>query len=526
MKSRFQKVLLIFTILIWATCFSASAADYSTYATDQDKLVASIDNMLVKYDDDMLSLSRDGGLTYPETFQVRGVGIIEFVHLFANGDVIFADHTQVYYSHDWKSYHKSAIYNEDGTPWVPKTKYDNFSSSKHEAEKQIINGIELAVWGSYSNKPGIEYSDNIKVWYTADYGKTVKCCYVFNTPETLPARHVHLIDFNPADNTFWLQTGDEAHTSHWIKGYYDLNSDNWNWVPFATGINFKTTNIIFRNGYAYWSWDTTPGGIVRAPIASMGDISSHELLFTTPNDCIYAAIGPAGDIAAFQTSWGGTEKPRVIYYAPDGVNFVRIVGDMPPEYDNVDEAAYEGFWPVNSNGKLLTGINAYTRDAPRDWDGLPSVFADDIIRKNGYPNAFKRTANTTGWVQEAGVWHYYKNGIVMVNSWQQDSDGWFYLNSQGKLGKNNLVKDSYGLCYIGSNGYWSKNPGWKIDSTTGNWIFIGNDGYLLKSSWVRDSRGWCYIDSSGFWLNHQGEAQDSLGTCIIGNDGYWTGYRK
>ncbi|MHC1721379.1 MAG: family 10 glycosylhydrolase [Clostridiaceae bacterium] len=131
----------------------------------------------------------------------------------------------------------------------------------------------------------------------------------------------------------------------------------------------------------------------------------------------------------------------------------------------------------------------------------------------------------SGWKLTEGAWYYYKNGVVLKNSWAQDSRGWCYLGSDGKWVKSALVKDSKGVCSIGPDGYWLKSSGWRMDTSTKRWAYIGLNGYAMKNSWVKDSHGWCYMDSEGYWLDHSGFANDSAGICIIGEDGYWTGGR-
>lgn len=519
-------VLLSIGFLISCSAVNPNTKNKTEAISYPRTLIASVDNMLVNYTGDKLILSTDGGVTYSKSLSIPDVKIIRFIYLYKNGDVMFADHTKVYYSNDWKSYHESRILNQDGTVWTPKAAYDNFTCAHMDDVRSIVNGVEVAVWGNYTTESDIQYSDNIKVWYSPDHGKTVKCCYVFNTSKTPSARHVHAVDFQPDNNTFWLQTGDEEKTSHWLKGKYNTSTDTWSWTRFADGMHFKTTNMVFRGSDVYWSWDTTPGGVVRAPVATMGDVSTHKVLFVTKNDCTNVIIGPAGDIAAIQTVWGGTEQPRIFYYAPDGVNFVKIVGDIPSEYTNLKDAQYYGVWPINSSGKVLASIYSRNQDNLLTWDRVPSIFIDDVLRKNGYPDAFKEPAKANGWIFSNGAWHYYKNGVMAVNSWQSDSRGWCYLDSNGNLAKGVLVKDSTGLCYIGTDGYWSKTTGWRMDTPTKRWAYMGANGYALKNAWVSDSHGWCYLDAEGYWMNYSGYANDSLGVCIIGNDGYWTGARK
>ena len=368
------------------TSFRVNTIEKINYSNN---LIASVDNMYVAYDGANLLLSEDGGRSFAKGFSIQGIDIIKYVHLFGDGKILFADHQKVYYSHDWQAYHEANVYDENGSVYVPEA-LDNFSCYKNGTVKKVVNGTELAVWGNYSTNPQVERSDKIKVWYTKDYGKTIRCCYTLNRPNTAIARHIHAVDFNPYDSSFWLQTGDGVEESHWIKGMYNLTSDTWTWTIFASGLNFKSTNMIFHsNGFVYWSWDKTPGGAVRAPIETMGNIEKHELLFQTNKDCHFLIIGPKGDIAIFQTAWNGTERPRIFYYAPDGVNFTRINGSMPYRFENVNDAQYQTYWGINSQGKVLAGIQSISQQSIGNWDRKPSIFIDDILRENGYPNAFK-----------------------------------------------------------------------------------------------------------------------------------------
>ncbi|WP_107995766.1 hypothetical protein [Trichococcus paludicola] len=351
--------------------------------------------MLVAYDGSNLFLSTDGGLSYTKEFSVENIEIIKYIHLFSNGNILFADHLKCYYSHDWMGYYESTLLAQDNSPFVPYSLKDNFSCYKKGSVKQLVGGVEMLVWGNYSTESGSEFNDFTKVWYTKDFGVTVKKAYNFNTPTTLKCRHIHNVDFNPSDSSFWIQTGDENDyfgtvMTHWLKGIYDLTTDTWTFIDFASGIAFKSTNMIFKDPYVYFSNDNYPnGGIKRAPIATMGDSAMHTTVLTTPKSCHYMLIRPSGDIVAFQTRDGGAEMPRTMYYTPDGINFVRIVGSMPYIFDSGANSQYQNYWPINSNGKILAGIQNQDAQNIILWDKTPSVFIDDFIRENGFPNAFK-----------------------------------------------------------------------------------------------------------------------------------------
>ena len=149
-----------------------------------------------------------------------------------------------------------------------------------------------------------------------------------------------------------------------------------------------------------------------------------------------------------------------------------------------------------------------------------------------------------GWKMENGSWHYYNQGLMLKNSWQSDSKGWCYLDSNGKQTKGVFVSDTNGLCYIGEDGYWATTESWRYDNSAKKWAYIGQNGYTLKNVWVRDSKGLCYIGEDGYWVTTEGWiydnsakkwaylsktgyalkdawTYDSKGLCYIGKDGYW-----
>lgn len=350
-------------------------------------LVASVDEMLINYTGNSLLLSEDEGRTYPKQLDISNVGIIKYIHLFDNGHVLIADHQKCYYSHDWVTLNESQVFDYDGSVYIPE-EYDNFTNYRNSSEKMIIAGQEVACWGNYSTVAGVEYTDKVKVWYTADEGVTVKCCYVFNTPSTIQTRHIHAVDFNKFDSSFWLQTGDNAPDSHWIKGHYDITEDTWNWDIFATGIPFKTTNMVFsENGDVHWSWDIPNGGVVKAGYSTMSDTTTHDRILISDKSCHYVIVSKKGEVVAFQTRDSVTTSlARDFYYSPDGVNFTMIHGEVPSQYAHLDHAQFQTYWGINSKGKILAGVWV---DNITHWGRTPSVFVDDFIRKAGFPDAFR-----------------------------------------------------------------------------------------------------------------------------------------
>ena len=86
---------------------------------------------------------------------------------------------------------------------------------------------------------------------------------------------------------------------------------------------------------------------------------------------------------------------------------------------------------------------------------------------------------------------------------------------------NGFVKDSVGLAYITSDGYfydtitdwmliddkwyyitngYAVTSDWRLDSV--GWCYLGEDGAMYTSTWLQDSVGWCYIDENGYCLTN------------------------
>lgn len=352
--------------------------------------VASSGDNLVKLEDGTLYLSRDLGKSYTESISINGLGTINFIHIYEDGSLFLADPLNAYYSHDWKILHESIVLDVHGNPYVPATQ-DNFSTYHFTSLPQIVEGVELVCWGAYAHS-----LPHKNIWYTSDKGETVKSCFEFgvsipnNRTSTISTRHIHNVDFNPKDETFWVQTGDEPTEtdSHWIRGKYSVIEDGWVWDVIGSGDNYKTANMIFYNDYIYYSWDLAWGGVARVLYDEAHLPEKHEVVFNTQNDCLGILMGERGDLVAFQTRFGGPEQARVMYYSPDLVNFYRIVGDVPDYLDH-HETLYYKMWRVNNGGKLLAGVYLNRVMPLGDWGGLPSVWVDDSIKNAGFPDAFK-----------------------------------------------------------------------------------------------------------------------------------------
>jgi hypothetical protein len=316
------------------------------------------------------------------------------MYLFRGGEILICTNTKAYYSINWITLNISTVIGIDGNPFVPVANANNFTLGKNTSKRQIIKGQEILCWGNYD--VGDSTYSNMNLWYTIDKGQTIKSCFKYGTSvpvgkaATIGCKHIHNVDFNPADNTFWAQTGDEPWVtySHWMKGTYDFPTDVWTWTWIASGVNFKTSNIIFKDGYAYWAWDNTPGGVCKCAYADMADYTKHVKVFETPNDCIGLYMGERGDAVIMQTLYGGSASPRDFYYSPDLIHFYLIRAEIPSSADSPD-TIYYGTWKPNAQGKMLSGIFDEDNVVLSTWNKTPNAWLDDIIKRQGFPDALK-----------------------------------------------------------------------------------------------------------------------------------------
>lgn len=354
-----------------------------------DNLVLCRENFTIKYENGTISLSRDGGETYQDEIFIF-YKELKHVHVFQNGSLFFADHTNCYYSHDWETFHVSTVLDIDGNLFTP-YEYHNFSANMGgDTYRHIIEGQEILVWGNYDYQYDTQYN-NVNVWYTVDKGETVKSAYKFRSTEeddgsgNLYTRHVHNVNFNPYDQTFWLQTGDFLNNGvdqrHVLKGTYHLQNDKWNWNLVGTGYEFKWCNALFIGDDIYFSWDVSTGGVVKVPYYQAGDINKHNLIFATPNDCLTVIKSHENEIIVIQAPYGGDDDSRNLFYSPDRENWHKIENSIPEGYSMI--AFLADMLPDNWGRVRATPQNMSPHKV------LPAIFLDDIVREAGFPDAFK-----------------------------------------------------------------------------------------------------------------------------------------
>ncbi len=256
-------------------------------------------NKWLKFDNEgVLSLSLDGGSTYPITLDLTGVcDIIARAIFYANGNIGWSNHTQCFYSTDnLATYHEATVLEVDGSAYVPGT-YDQFKPLGYTPEL-IINGVQMDIWGNYSLD-----DSKIRAWYSIDSGVTIKACYrnyqIGPSVPTIPGlyfRHIHGMSYNPADDSYWMEFGDAA--SGWNKGSYNWGTDTWTWENIfnedGSGYH-KTTGIQFHGDYIYWASDSTTSGnhgIWKAPYLDIGVTTDN---YTQIRALVSTTIGLFGE---------------------------------------------------------------------------------------------------------------------------------------------------------------------------------------------------------------------------------------
>ena len=223
----------------------------------------------------VMSLSNDGGVTFPITLDLTGIiTIVTRARIYPNGNIMWAGHTKCYYSDDsLATYQESTTLGIDGNTYVPTT-YTNFRTL-NEIENTVYDDI-IDLWTAYSTEAGTQV-DNINVWCSEDSGATVKSVFKFGVSEpVVAARHGHAVSYNPADGSFWVHTGDTDPQIHWMKfvrtAPYTFTVTN----PVNGGANTYIQGVghWFEGDRMYWLSEFF--GIWRVNYADLADATKHE----------------------------------------------------------------------------------------------------------------------------------------------------------------------------------------------------------------------------------------------------------
>ncbi len=112
-------------------------------------------------------------------------------------------------------------------------------------------------------------------------------------------------------------------------------------------------------------------------------------------------------------------------------------------------------------------------------------------------------AQTTGWVEQDGVWMFYDtDGFAITDSWKKQDGQWYYLDEDGQLAFDRQIDDYY----VGTDGkrvtdQWVKvanEDDWaSIDDPEFYWYYYGKDGKITLSRFKTIEGKTYYFDGDG-----------------------------
>lgn len=367
-------------------------AESLKYMDGLEKIVANWENKFLAFDNEELILYQiiDKSLYY-SSLQTPGLQEIDFAFIFKNGSILWCDRSECYYSHDnLQSFQKSLVLDIEEQPYNPNS-HGNFYSLVID-NRQFINGKELRVWGNYTThgqwSPGKSQSENIQIWYTIDEGKTIKTAFSFDKKpgqSGVYSRHVHAVNLNPSDSSFWVQTGDYTGECHWMRGVYSYEKDAWNWEVIATGnhlSHYKTTGFVFFDNYVYWgndAQDPALKGVWRTPYSNLLAKGINPDLFervleTGIEICSFTGDGNGIMIASECNEGCRPDGKSKVYFSNDGGN----VWEARNTYRML-----LNIHPPNSFGAILGNYFdnecSMSNSGIHYWDKRPSLFVNSYF---------------------------------------------------------------------------------------------------------------------------------------------------
>ena len=116
-------------------------------------------------------------------------------------------------------------------------------------------------------------------------------------------------------------------------------------------------------------------------------------------------------------------------------------------------------------------------------------------------------------------------------SWQRDSVGWWYKNSNGSYPKNDWQRIDGKWYYFDGRGYIIHS---KWEYVNGHWYYFNTSGHMTENVWKMIGDKWYYFDTKGHMLHDQwvgdyyvGKDGDMLKNTVtpdnyvVGSDGKW-----
>lgn len=364
-----------------------------------DTIVAINEQYQARLSGNMLSLSSDYGITYTKSIDISSVGALRMLHIFTNGRAVLCGRQKAFYT-DFITLNQSTVLNLDGTLWDAQLLNDNFLTLNGTSTQYLPSGQECLVWGCYNNDENLNINGDtvVECFETSDYGATIKVIWRNKlTPVKqlngsfgpVNCRHIHGVEYNKMDGSFWIQTGDEPNDSmsHWLRGV--KSGGVWSWQIIGSGVTFKTTQLKFLGDKIIYAKDSAGGGICQVKITEAGDISKHVQLVNQNVDPFGFALSNSGKIVTIPMKYFNNNYPgNMLEYSPNLKDWFKIYGDMPEGFGTPDRI-YARIWQPTSKGRVLCSMQPAFNQYMSQFNFLPSVFLDEILIKNGFKNPFQ-----------------------------------------------------------------------------------------------------------------------------------------
>ena len=205
-----------------------------------------------------LRISPDLGKTWKE-FE-NPYGDLVYFHIFSTGDMLFATTQWCYYiDSGLNAITPSEVFDYGGEVFVPEAIEHFYQIGSCKNYICQTGGAEVVVWGDYNlEKNDPNYIP--RVWYSADYGRTVKCAIRFDKTridsKVIKCRHTYPPKCKKASHPFWMKrhcfSGESfivssEKESGVIESSTNTVSEDWTETEFSmAGIKYKL-NTSYRN---------------------------------------------------------------------------------------------------------------------------------------------------------------------------------------------------------------------------------------------------------------------------------------
>lgn len=354
-------------------------------------------NYILKLENNTLKLSKDCGKTWLD--KANTFGTIAHAHFFGDGTLLLCTWEKAYWTTDFVTFTETAIYDENGSPWTCESGGYHFFWQQKCDSVEVIDGVEMHYWGDY------RLAGNVRLWYTTDNGRTLKCAFNFGTSQidgqTIHARHPHQFIYNKYDGYFYVTTGDHngATEIHLMRGRYSVNNDSWTWEMVGEGDNYKFGQLFFDEAFMYAITDYAnvqnllPKGILKCPMDKLSTPSAYTNAWQDSDGQISAQAG----LVSILLDKGGRKIMTIDSYQP-GYMFVALEGL------NFKKVAVGGqqfgirFTGPNYNGDFYATFKTF--DMTKNACSLsyyPTINVTDLLRENGIKWSPQLTIDSSHW---------------------------------------------------------------------------------------------------------------------------------